>query len=250
MSFAFFDQFEILRLLPIHPFGNFDVSITNSTVFLLIATLYFLFIFQTNVQNGTIIPGRYQSIIEICYETVHDMIKDTIPGNDGNRFFPFLFTLFAFILIINLIGLIPYTFTPTAHFAITFALSCSVFLATLIMGLTNFKLDYFSFLMPAGAPMVMAWFLVPIEIISHLATAFTLGLRLAGNITAGHLLFAILSSFVWQMLMAGGLIALASFIPLIICFAITVLEIAVSAIQAYVFVLLTVIYLNNSINLH
>jgi F-type H+-transporting ATPase subunit a len=115
-----------------------------------------MFLFQTNIENGTIVPGRYQSIIEISYETIHDMIKDNIPGKDGNRFFPFLFTIFSFILILNLIGLIPYTFTPTAHFAITFALSCSIFLATLLMGFSNFKLDYFSFLMPNGAPMVMA----------------------------------------------------------------------------------------------
>ena len=104
--------------------------------------------------------------------------------------------------------------------------------------------------MPNGAPMVMSWFLIPIELVSHVATALTLGLRLAGNITAGHLLFAILSSFAWQMLMAGGMIAVASLFPLVICFAITVLEMAVSAIQAYVFVLLTVIYLNNAMHLH
>ena len=249
-AYAFFDQFEIIRLLPIHPFGNFDISITNSTLFLLLAALYFVFFYQTNLQNGTVVPGRYQSIIEISYETIHDMIKENIPGRDGYRFFPFLYTIFIFILIINLFGLIPYTFTPTAHFAITFGLSTSIFLATVIMGFTNFKLDYFSFLMPNGAPMVMAWFLVPIEMISHVDTALTLGLRLAGNITAGHLLFAILSSFAWQMLMAGGIIAVASLFPLVICFAITVLEMAVSAIQAYVFVLLTVIYLNNAMHLH
>jgi ATP synthase subunit 6 len=155
-ALAFFDQFEIIRILPIHPFGNFDISITNSTIFLLLAALYFIFIFQTNVENGTVVPGRYQSIIEISYETIHDMIKENIPGKDGYRFFPILFTIFIFILIINLFGLIPYTFTPTAHFAVTFALSTSIFVCTLIMGFSKFKLDYFSFLMPNGAPMVMA----------------------------------------------------------------------------------------------
>jgi ATP synthase subunit 6 len=249
-AYAFFDQFEIIRILPIHPFGNFDISITNSTVFLLLAALYFIFIYHTNIENGTIVPGRYQSIVEILYETIHDMIKDNIPGRDGHRFFPFLFTIFVFILIINLFGLVPYTFSPTAHFALTFGLSTSIFVSTLIIGFRKFKLNYFSFLMTNGAPMVMSWFLVPIELISHVATALTLGLRLAGNITAGHLLFSILSSFAWQMLMAGGIIAVASIFPLVICLAITILEMAVSAIQAYVFVLLTVIYLNNAMHLH
>jgi F-type H+-transporting ATPase subunit a len=108
------------------------------------------------MDNGTVVPGRYQSIIEISYETIHDMIKETIPGKDGHRFFPFLFTIFVFILIINLFGLIPYTFTPTAHFAVTFGLSVSIFFSTLIIGFSKFKLDYFSFLMPNGAPMVMS----------------------------------------------------------------------------------------------
>jgi F-type H+-transporting ATPase subunit a len=154
-AYAYFDQFEITRIVSIHPFGNFDISVTNSTVFLLLAVLYFVFFYQTNLEAGTVVPGRYQSIIEISYETIHDMIKENIAGKDGYRFFPFLYTIFIFILIINLFGLIPYTFTPTAHFGITFGISTSIFLATLLMGFVKFKLDYFSFLMPNGAPMVM-----------------------------------------------------------------------------------------------
>lgn len=249
MSYSFFDQFEILRLITIHPFGNLDISITNATVFMFIPLFIFLFLFNTNSNNGLVVPGRYQSVLEIVYTTVDDMVKENIPDG-GARFFPFILALFVFLALMNLIGLIPYTFTPTSHGAVSFGLSFSLFFGCSIIAFGKFGLDYFSMFMPAGAPMAMAPFLVIIEFISHLAKPISLGLRLAANITAGHLLFAILSSFIWQMLTAGGLIAVAGLFPLAIALFITVLEIGVALIQAYVFCLLTTIYLNDSIHLH
>lgn len=249
MSYSFFDQFEILRLFTIHPFGNFDISITNATVFMFIPLIIFIFLFNTNSKDGLVVPGRYQSLLEIIYVTVNDMVKENIP-HGGARFFPFILSLFVFLALMNLIGLVPYTFTPTSHGAVAFGLSFSIFIGCTIIAVGKFGIDYFSMFMPAGAPMAMAPFLILIEFISHLAKAISLGLRLAANITAGHLLFAILSSFIWQMMTAGGLIAVVGLFPLAIAFFITVLEIAVALIQAYVFCLLTTIYLNDSVHLH
>ena len=249
LAVSFFDQFELIRVIPIHPFGNLDISVTNSTIFMLLAVGFFIFVYKTNVEEGNLVPGRYQSIVEIVYETVHGMIKDNME-KEGYRFFPLILTLFIFIAVMNLFGLIPYTFTPTSHIVLTFGLSFSIFVACVMLGVVNHGLNYVSMFMPNGAPMGMGPFLILVEFVSHINKALSLGLRLAANITAGHLLFAILSSFAWQMITAGGLVAVAALFPIGIGLFITVLEMAVACIQAYVFCLLTVIYINESIHLH
>jgi len=247
---SYFDQFEIIRLIPIHPFGNLDISVTNSTLFMLLGTGYFAFIYQTNIENGLVVPGRYQTIVETWYEAFHELIKDNM-GNEGMRFFPFVLTLFFFIAMMNLFGLVPYVFTPTSHVAVTFGLSFSIFIGANVMGFYNHQLNFLSMFMPNGAPLGMAWFLVLIEFISHVSKGIILGLRLGANIIAGHLLLAIISSFAWQMLTSGIFaITLIGFVPLFIGFFICVLEMAVAVIQAYVFCLLTVIYLSEAIHLH
>jgi ATP synthase subunit 6 len=249
MAYNHFDQFEIIRLIPLHPFGNLDISITNSTIFMLTAVLAFYAL--STIEKGYIVPTRWQSVIEIVYETVHNMVKENIgTSSDKTRFFPFVFVLFIFLALMNLFGLVPYTFTPTSHIAVTFGLSLSIFIACTIIGFNTYKLDFFAMFMPAGAPLWLAPFLVIIEFISHGAKAISLGVRLAANITAGHLLFAILSGFTWNMITAGGFLTVASIFPLFIVLFITVLEMAVALIQAYVFCLLTTIYINDSVNLH
>lgn len=249
MVFSAFEQFEIIRIIPIHLFGNFDISITNSTIFMGIALAFFYFLHVSNIENGLLIPGRWQSVIEIIYENIHNVVKDNI-GSEGSKFFPLIFTIFVFIAIMNVFGIIPYTFTPTAHIVVTFGMSLSIFLAVTIIGLVNYRSDFFSMFMPAGSPLGLAPFLVIIEFVSYTAKAISLGVRLAANLTAGHLLFAILSGFTWTMLTAGGVLAIASIFPMLIVLFITVLEIAVAVIQAYVFCLLTTIYINDSIHLH
>ncbi len=247
MSYSYFDQFEITRLIELDPLGIIDISITNSTIFMLLSLLFFMFLFQTN--NGMLVPGRYQSILEIGYETVNDMIKENI-GKEGNRFFGFLLTLFLFIVIMNLFGLVPYTFTPTSHGAVTFGLSITIFIGCNIIAFSKHGLDYFSMFMPSGVGVGIAPFLVGIEVISYFAKPFSLGLRLAANITAGHLLLTIISSFIFQMFCAGGGIALGGCLVMFILFFITILEMAVAVIQAYVFCLLTTLFLNDSFHLH
>ena len=214
-----------------------------------IALGFFYFLHVSNVENGLLIPGRWQSVIEIIYENIHNVVKDNI-GSEGSKFFPLIFTIFVFIAIMNVFGIIPYTFTPTAHIVVTFGMSLSIFLAVTFIGLINYRSDFFSMFMPAGSPLALAPFLVIIEFVSYTAKAISLGVRLAANLTAGHLLFAILSGFTWTMLTAGGVLAIASIFPMLIVLFITVLEIAVAVIQAYVFCLLTTIYINDSIHLH
>ncbi len=247
---SYFDQFEITRLVDLYLFGNLDLSITNSTVFMLIACFTFAFFYFLNSDNGTVVPSRYQSLIEmVIYEPVHSMVKDNV-GPEGMRYFPFLLSLFAFLLIINLIGIIPYTFAATSHGAMSFGLSISIFVGCNIMAFSKYKLDYIAHFFPAGIPMAMAPALVGIEIISNFIRPISLGLRLAANISAGHLLLTILSSFIWKMLLMGGGIAVASIFPLFIVFFITILEIAVAMIQAFVFCLLTSLFLSEAFELH
>ncbi len=249
MTFSAFDQFEVIRIIPIHPFGNLDLSVTNSTIFMLVAVAFFYMLYKTNVEKGYIVPGRWQSVIEIVYENINNVVKENI-GKEGNKYFPFLLTLFILIGLMNMFGIVPYTFSPTAHIVVTFGLSLSIFIGVTLLGLINHRSDYLSMFMPSGTPLILGPFIVLIEFVSHLAKAISLGVRLAANITAGHLLFAILSGFTWTMLLQGGALAIASIFPFGIIVFITVLEMAVAIIQAYVFVLLTSIYISESINLH
>ncbi len=249
MAHSHFDQFEIIRIIPIHPFGNLDISITNSTIFMLIAVGAFSGLMM--IEKGYLVPTRWQSVIEITYETIHNMVKENIgTSEEHTRFFPFIFVLFIFLALMNMFGLVPYTFTPTAHIIVTFGLSLSIFIGCTIIGFKTHKLDFFAMFMPAGSPLWLAPFLIIIEFVSHCAKAISLGVRLAANITAGHLLFAILAGFTWTNITAGGLMTIVGIFPFLIVLFITILEIAVAVIQAYVFCLLTTIYINDSVHLH
>ena len=161
-----------------------------------------------------------------------------------------LFTLFAFLLCSNLIGMIPYSFTTTSHFIVTFGLSVSVFIAVTIIGFQIHGLHFFSFLLPPGAPLALAPFLVVIELVSYGFRAISLGVRLFANMMAGHTLVKILSGFAWSMLSLGGVLKLAAGIPFAVVFALMFLEVGVACLQAYVFTILTCIYLNDAIHLH
>jgi ATP synthase subunit 6 len=250
MILSVFEQFEIVRIIPIHLFGNLDISITNSTLFMLIAFTFIVVLYNGNIKNGKLVPSRWQSIIELIYIGISGIVKENLGVNNNSKL-PLLFTLFMFIGTMNLFGLVPYTFTPTSHIVITFGLSLSIFIACNIIGLAAHKWNFFSMFLPAGSPIVLAPFLIVIEFISHFAKAISLGVRLASNIIAGHLLFVILAGFTWQMLISGSAsLVVLSLFPFIIIFAITGLELAVSIIQAYVFALLTAMYLKDSIYLH
>ncbi len=246
MIYSTFEQFSIIRLVPMHPWGNMDLSFTNSALFILIAAI--IIISLHNIQNK-IIPSRWQSVLEILYENISNVVKENI-GSSGSKYFPFILTIFLLISTMNIVGIVPYTFTPTAHIIIAMGMSLSIWIGCTILGLILHKSDFFSMFMPAGTPIAMAPLIVPIELISYCTKAITLGVRLAANITAGHLLFAILAGFTWKMLISFSYLTILSAIPFLIVVAITVLEMAVALIQAYVFSLLLSIYINDTIHLH
>nr|YP_010323106.1 ATP synthase F0 subunit 6 [Protodendron repens]UKP88074.1 ATP synthase F0 subunit 6 [Protodendron repens] len=236
MAASFFDQFNVVRII-----GGI---ITNSSIVMLI-------LFSVVVLIGScsykLIPTRLQAIQEIVYSHFLGLVKEST-ANKGTQYFIFIITLFTFIIGLNLLGLFPYVFAPTSHIIVTFGLSLSILMAVTILGITQHRWNFASMMMPSGSPMLLAPLLVGIETISYASQAISLGVRLAANLSAGHLLFAILASFGFTMISNDMLVL--SLAPISVMVFITLLEIAVASIQAYVFCLLTVIYINNSINLH
>nr|QDP70625.1 ATP synthase F0 subunit 6 [Halipteris cf. finmarchica RH-2019]UKP87677.1 ATP synthase F0 subunit 6 [Balticina finmarchica] len=235
MAASFFDQFNVVRII-----GGI---ITNSSIMMLILLSAILI----GSCSYKLIPTRLQSTQEIVYTHFLGLVKDST-ANKGIQYFTFIITLFMFIAGLNLLGLFPYVFTPTAHIVITFGLSLSILIAVTILGITQFRWNFASMMMPSGAPLLLAPILVIIETISYLSRAVSLGVRLAANLSAGHLLFAILASFGFTMINSGMLVL--SLGPILVMVFITLLEIAVALIQAYVFCLLTAIYINDTLNLH
>nr|YP_004940465.1 ATP synthase F0 subunit 6 [Cassiopea xamachana]AER54474.1 ATP synthase F0 subunit 6 [Cassiopea xamachana] len=231
---SYFDQFVIVNIVP---------GVTNSSLMLLISIIFILVIFR----NNNLIPRRWQVVLEILYDHWVNLIKDSLTSR-GLKYFPFIISTFFLIAFLNLFGLFPYVFTVGTHIVITFGISLSILIAVTILGIKNFKLNFFSMLMPQGAPMALGPLLVLIETASYLSRALSLGIRLAANLSAGHLLFIILASFSYKML-ESNLIMLSLF-PILIMIFITVLEIAVALIQAYVFCLLITIYLEDTLKSH
>nr|YP_010322975.1 ATP synthase F0 subunit 6 [Isis hippuris]UKP87761.1 ATP synthase F0 subunit 6 [Isis hippuris] len=235
MAASFFDQFNVVRII-----GGI---ITNSSIMMLILFSVILI----GSCSYKLIPTRLQAIQEIIYTHFLGLIKDST-ANKGTQYFTLIITLFTFIAGLNLLGLFPYVFTPTAHVVVTFGLSVSILIAVTILGITQYRWNFASMLMPNGAPLSLAPLLVILETLSYLSRALSLGLRLAANLSAGHLLFAILASFGFAMINNGMLVL--SLGPILVMVFITLLEIAVALIQAYVFCLLTTIYINDALNLH
>ncbi len=234
-------QFEIKRLIPIE-IGNFDVSFTNSSTFMVLtvmATSAFLII---GMRRNALIPGRWQSMVELLYIFIANLLKDTV-GTQGRPYFPFIFTVFMFVLVGNLFGMIPYSFTFTSHIVVTFTMALVVFIGVTIIAIAKHKLHFFSFFMPPGVPMVMAPLLVPIEIISYLSRPISLSVRLFANMLAGHTLLKVFAGFVISLGMFGVF-------PLAFVVALTGLEIVIALLQAFVFTILTCLYLNDALHLH
>ena len=243
MLAAFFDQFNVVRLVTIQAFpGDWLVTITNSSIMMVLVII----IVWLLLKGEKLVPGRWQSIMELIHSNMRSIVQDNL-GRLGQKYFPFVLCLFLFIVMLNVLGLFPYVFTPTAHIVMTFGMSLSIIIAVALLGFINFKWNFLSILMPGGVPLGLAPFLVIIETLSFMIRAISLGVRLAANISAGHLLFAILSGFAFTML-SNGLIL--SVFPIMILVFITLLEIMVAVIQAYVFCLLTTIYLGDTVALH
>lgn len=242
------EQFQIISIIPIEIF-NMNISFTNSSLMLLLALFLIITSFNRAITNNKIIPVRKQAIAESIYEFVYNLVYENV-GEKGNKYFPFIFVLFIFILTLNLLGMIPYSFTVTSHIIVTFFISLSIFIGITIIGFVHHKLHFFSFFLPAGSPIFLAPLLVVIELVSYVSRAFSLAIRLFANMMSGHSLLKILAGFSWTMLSVGGIFYVLQLVPLIVVFLITGLEIGIACLQAYVFTVLTCIYLNDSINLH
>ncbi len=236
------EQFIIEPLISINLAG-YDISYTNSALFMTFAVAATALLFWGATRQRTMVPGRLQATAELLYEFVANMVKENT-GTEGMRYFPFVFTLFMFILFGNVLGLMPYAFTFTSHIIVTAAMAVFIFLAVTIIGFARHGLHFFSLFVPPGAPLGIAIVLAPLELFSYLIRPVSMSLRLFANMLAGHVLLKVLAGFVISLGVVYGVV------PFLAVFAVTLLEIMVALIQAYVFALLTCIYLNDAIHLH
>lgn len=237
-------QFQVKPIFPVVPEGESlpFYAFTNSSVAMVAAVVVAAVFFWLATRKRAMVPGRWQSVGELTFEFVANMIRDNV-GKEGMKYFPFIFTLFCFVFIGNMLGMLPYSFTFTSHIAVTAAMAVFIFVGVTIIGFARHGVHYLHMFFPHGAPLATAPILIPIELISYLSRPFSLSVRLFANMTVGHIMLKVLAGFVIALGAFG-------FIPFIVVGGITVLEFFIAALQAYVFTILTCIYLNDAINMH
>ena len=245
------EQFQIFSVCSFW-ISSFDFSISNST-FIIVITLFWFFNFilliNSNDFNFFFIPSRFQFFIEFSYEVVLKMVVDSI-GSKYQKLFPIVFCIFLFILISNIIGLIPFSFTLSSNLIITFSLSLSIFFSINIICFFKHGINFFSLFLPSGSSLLLSFILIPIEIISYIFRPISLSVRLFANMMAGHTLLKVIVGFSWSMIFGSGSIFLFHLFPLFILVGLIGLELAVACIQSYVFTILFCIYLKDSLFLH
>jgi F-type H+-transporting ATPase subunit a len=240
-------QFEIHKLVTLGHVGGYEVAITNSAVFMAIIVVGVAALLLGASSARALVPGRMQSIAELSYEFVADTIKAS-SGTEGMKFFPFVFTIFMFVLFANIIGLIPYAFTVTSHIIITATLALLVFLTVTVYGFYRHGLHFLKLFVPSGIPIAILPMIVFIEILSYLSRPVSHSIRLFANMLAGHITLKVFAGFV-TLLAAWGVAGwVGAAIPLALVVALTALELLVAFLQAYVFAILTCIYLNDAIH--
>jgi F-type H+-transporting ATPase subunit a len=235
------EQFVIKPLIPLH-LGSYDISYTNSALLMTIVVVAIMLLLLGATRRAALVPSRLQSLAELSYEFVAGMVRQEI-GEDGAAFFPLVFAIFMFVLFANFIGLIPYSFSVTGQIVVTAALALFVFVLVTIVGFIRHGLHFLHFFLPPGAPLFMAPIIVPIEIISYLSRPVSLSIRLFANMMAGHTMMAVFAGFTITLGIFG-------FLPVAINVAMFALEVIVCALQAYVFTILTVLYLRDGIHMH
>ena len=236
------DQFEINPLVNFE-IGGVDLAFTNSSISMVITVLFITLFLTLTVNPRSIVPSRMQLISELCYNFIAQLLNDTV-GDQGKRYFPFVFSIFMFVLIGNMVGMIPYQFTFTSHIIVTFALATVVFVGVTILGFVNHCIRFFTFFYIPGVPFYMHPLLIPIEVISYLSRPISLSVRLFANMLAGHTLLKVFAGFVVSMPFFTGVL------PLTFIVALTGLEILIAFLQAYVFAILTCLYINDAYHLH
>ncbi|MBN4083124.1 F0F1 ATP synthase subunit A [bacterium AH-315-B06] len=234
-------QFEIHPIIPLQ-IGGVDVSFTNSALYMVIAVVLCAGFVILGMRRGAIVPGRMQCAVEMSYEFIANLLRDTV-GSEGRSYFPFIFTIFMFVLLGNLLGMTPYSFTFTSHIVVTFAMAFVIFIGVTVLGFVKHGLHFFSFFVPPGTPLPLYPLLIPIEIISYLSRPISLSVRLFANMLAGHTLLKVIAGFI-------GLLGVFGILPFVFVVALTGLEVLIAFLQAYVFAILTCLYINDALNLH
>lgn len=235
-------QFEIRSLLPLR-IMEYDISFTNSAFSMVIAVVFASAFMLLATRKKELIPTRGQMLAESVFGMVSDMLRQNV-GEKGQKFMPLIFSLFMFVLFSNMLGMLPYSFTATSHISVTFVLAILVFLTVTIVGFVKHGLHFFSLFLPAGTPMWLAPLLIVIELVAYLARPVSLSLRLAANMVAGHVLLKVLAGFMVVMTVYLKPVP-APFIVVLVGF-----EIFIAILQAYIFTILSCVYLNDAVNLH
>src|SRR5687767_4982234 len=240
-------QFEIKNLLTFGRYFGHEIAFTNSALFMIIATALIVALMIGATSSRALVPGRLQSAAEMSYEFVANTLRSTA-GSEGMKFFPLVFTLFMFILMVNLLGMIPYTFTVTSHIIITVSLALLVFLTVIVYGFWKHGLRFLKLFVPSGVPIYILPLVTFIEVLSFISRPVSHSVRLFANMLAGHITLKVFGGFVTMLGAAGFLGWLGAVLPLGLTVALTALELLVAFLQAYVFAILTCIYINDAIH--
>jgi F-type H+-transporting ATPase subunit a len=242
-------QFQIQDLAGPFHIGGYDISFTNSALFMgaTVATITGLLLLASS--KRALVPGRLQSVGEMWYSMIANMVENVL-GKDGKPFFPLVFSLFSFVLIANMLGMFPYFFTVTSHVIITFAMASFVVGLVVVVGIWKHGLGWFKLFVPSGVPWIILPMITIIEVISFLSRPLSMGLRLFGNMLAGHIVLKVFAGFVVSLAGFGFVGVLGSILPLAVTVALFALEFLVSFLQAFVFAILTCVYLNDALHTH
>jgi len=243
------DALSQFELSPVLGALGTSVGFSQANLFMVIAVLLTIGLLAFGMRQRAIVPGRLQSLAETAYEFVHELVTGQV-GDEGKRFFPFVFALFMFVLFGNLLGMLPYAFTFTSHIAVTFALAMIVFVLITVVAISIHGMHFFSYFFPEGAPKALAPLIIPIEVISYLSRPVSLSVRLFANMVAGHVMLKVFATFVVLMGSAGAVGIFGAAAPLAVNVALVGFEFLVAFLQAYVFAILTSIYLHDAVHLH
>ena len=243
------DALSQFELSPVLGFLGHAVSFSQSNLFMVIAVALTWFLMKATADRGALVPGRLQALGESAYEFIQGMVRDQV-GDEGKKYFPFVFSIFMFVLFGNLLGMLPYAFTYTSHIMVTLALAVIVWVAVTVIAIQRHGMHFFAYFFPEGAPVWLAPIIIPVEVISYLSRMVSLSVRLFANMVAGHVMLKVFATFV---VLLGGLGAVGPFVaamPLAVNIALVGFEFLVAFLQAYVFAILTSIYLHDAVHLH
>ena len=251
MIFSPLEQFHLIPLLPLR-LGSLDFSLTHSTLMMLVGIFAFFGLLRmlTLDQGGYLVPSRWQVFVEGIYDLCLGLVNDSIHGGKGQAYFPMVFALFAFVMVCNVTGMVPYSFTSTSHLSVTLGLAMLVFVGYHIICVRKHGIRLLELYYPSGVSLALAPLIVPIELLAACSRVISLSVRLFANMMAGHTLLKVIVGFAWQMMAGGSLLFFAHIVTLGVLTLLIALEFAVAFVQAYVFAVLTCIYLNDAENLH